>query len=134
MDQGGRRRGRVAHRFGKEHGTSNTARIIDEGMNRSEVMLNASELMDRIGPGLTNSVKMRRSEDWAVAKFRAFGLGKPQPSAGRRRYMTIDTKVITGTSSWLVTVVSPRTTPISGFEREGIVSSVFPRTVSRSPG
>src|SRR5690349_24695675 len=51
-----------------------TARIIDEGMNRSQVMLTASELMDGIGPRLTNSANLTRAEDWALAKFRSYGL------------------------------------------------------------
>ena len=54
--------------------TSDTARIIDEGMNRSQVMLTASELIDRIGPRLTNSANLDRAEDWALAKFRSYGL------------------------------------------------------------
>ena len=53
---------------------NNTAQIIDEGMNRSHVMLTASELMDGIGPRLTNSTNMRRAEAWAVAKFQSYGL------------------------------------------------------------
>ena len=51
-----------------------TARIIDEGMNRSQVMRNASELMDGIGGRLTNSHSLDRAEDWAIAKFRGYGL------------------------------------------------------------
>ena len=54
--------------------TTDTARIIDEGMNRSQVMLTASELMDGIGPRLTNSANLTRAEDWALAKFRSYGL------------------------------------------------------------
>jgi hypothetical protein len=54
--------------------TNDTARIIDEGMNRSHVMLTASELMDGIGPRLTNSTNMRRAEAWAIAKLQAYGL------------------------------------------------------------
>ena len=57
---------------GQDGGAS--ARIIDEGMNRSQVMLTAHELMDRIGPRLTNSPGMRRAEDWALRKFAAYGL------------------------------------------------------------
>jgi hypothetical protein len=53
---------------------NDVARIIDEGMNRSHVMLTASELMDGIGPRLTNSSNMRRAEDWAIAKFQSYGL------------------------------------------------------------
>ena len=58
---------------GAQDGGAN-ARIIDEGMNRSEVMLTSHELMDRIGPRLTNSPAMRRAEDWAMRKFAAYGL------------------------------------------------------------
>ena len=54
---------------------SDPARIIDEGLNRSQVMLTASELMDGIGPRLTASPNLTRAEDWAMAKFRSYGLG-----------------------------------------------------------
>ena len=54
--------------------TSDTARIIDEGMNRSQVMRTAHELMDDIGPRLTISTNMSRAQDWAVAKFTSSGL------------------------------------------------------------
>ena len=50
------------------------ARIIDEGMNRSQVMVNASQLMDGIGGRLTNSHSLDRAEDWAIAKLRSYGL------------------------------------------------------------
>lgn len=50
------------------------ATIIDEGMNRGQVMATASELMDRIGPRLTNSENHRRAEAWAKAKFSSYGL------------------------------------------------------------
>ena len=53
---------------------SENSRIIDEGMNHSQLMMNASELMDGIGPRLTNSHNIRKAEDWALAKFRSFGL------------------------------------------------------------
>jgi hypothetical protein len=54
--------------------TGDTARIIDEGMNRSQVMLTAHELMDGIGPRLTISTNMRKAQEWAVAKFTSYGL------------------------------------------------------------
>jgi hypothetical protein len=54
--------------------TNDTARIIDEGMNRSEVMVTAHELMDDIGPRLTNSTNMRKAQDWAVKKLESYGL------------------------------------------------------------
>ena len=53
---------------------STPARIIDEGLNRSQVMLTASEMMDGIGPRLTGSPNMTRAEDWAIGKFQSYGL------------------------------------------------------------
>ncbi|MBU6394890.1 MAG: M20/M25/M40 family metallo-hydrolase [Sphingomonadales bacterium] len=50
------------------------ARIIDEGMNRSEAMTTASALMDRIGPRLTNSENHRKAERWAMDLLRQRGL------------------------------------------------------------
>lgn len=54
--------------------TEYTGRIVDEGMNRSQVQMTAHELMDRIGPRLSNSPNMRRAEAWAVAEMEALGL------------------------------------------------------------
>ncbi len=53
---------------------ADTARIIDEGMNRSQVQQSAHELLDQIGQRLTNSPNMRRAEAWAVAEMQALGL------------------------------------------------------------
>lgn len=53
---------------------SDTSRIIDEGMNRSQVMTTAHELMDGIGARLSNSTSMRRAEEWAIAKMQSYGL------------------------------------------------------------
>ena len=51
-----------------------TARIIDEGMNRSQVMTTAHELIDGIGARLSNSTSMRRAEAWALAEMQGYGL------------------------------------------------------------
>jgi carboxypeptidase Q len=51
-----------------------TARIIDEGMNRSQVMMTAHELMDGIGSRLTISTGMRQAQEWAVGKLTGYGL------------------------------------------------------------
>lgn len=48
--------------------------IVDEGLSHSQAMLAASELMDGIGPRLTNSENMERAQAWAEAKFAAYGL------------------------------------------------------------
>ncbi|MFN3453124.1 MAG: peptidase M28, partial [Sphingorhabdus sp.] len=51
-----------------------TNRLVDEGMNRSQVMSLAQEMTDDIGPRLTNSPAMRRAEAWAIQKFNGWGL------------------------------------------------------------
>ena len=53
---------------------SDVSRIVDEGMNRSQVMTTAHELTDGIGGRLTNSTAMRQAEGWALAKMQSFGL------------------------------------------------------------
>lgn len=50
------------------------ARIVDEGTNRSQVMVLAQQMTDVLGPRLTNSPAMRKAEDWAVAEFQRMGL------------------------------------------------------------
>ena len=50
------------------------AAVIDEGLNRSEAMIMASQLMDGIGPRLTNSQNYRRAADWATQRMTALGL------------------------------------------------------------
>jgi carboxypeptidase Q len=54
--------------------TGETARIVDEGMNRSQVAITAHQLMDDIGPRLTISTNIRKAQDWAQAKFTSYGL------------------------------------------------------------
>ena len=49
-------------------------RILDEGMNRSEVMETAAYLTDRIGGRMTNSPQMRQAERWTQQRFRDWGL------------------------------------------------------------
>ncbi|WP_448663387.1 M20/M25/M40 family metallo-hydrolase [Sphingomonas sp. CJ20] len=50
------------------------ARIIDEGFNHSQIMQTAEQLMDGIGPRLTNSPGIRKAEDWTMARYRDWGL------------------------------------------------------------
>jgi hypothetical protein len=50
------------------------ARIVDEGLSHSQAMKNASELVDGIGPRLTNSENFDKAAEWALAKFRGYGL------------------------------------------------------------
>lgn len=53
---------------------ADVAKVIDEGLSRSEVMVTASALMDGIGPRLTNSDNYRKAAEWALGKFGAMGL------------------------------------------------------------
>lgn len=57
-----------------EASDAQVAAVIDEGLNRSEAMVTASQLMDGIGPRLTNSQNYRRAADWATARMAAIGL------------------------------------------------------------
>jgi hypothetical protein len=49
-------------------------KIVDEGISHSQALKNASELMDGIGPRLTNSENFDKAADWALAKFKTYGL------------------------------------------------------------
>ena len=51
-----------------------TSRVIDEGMNHSQVMTTIETLTDVIGPRMTNSPNMRRAEKWTADKFSEWGL------------------------------------------------------------
>jgi carboxypeptidase Q len=54
--------------------SGDTAKIIDQGMNHSEVMVTAQHLTDVIGPRLTNSPQMRQAEAWTQKRFADWGL------------------------------------------------------------
>src|SRR5262245_57334623 len=49
-------------------------RIVDEGLNGSQVMQHLDALVNGIGPRLTGSTNLARAESWAVETFRSFGL------------------------------------------------------------
>ncbi len=48
--------------------------LVDEGMNRSEVMKNLAYLSDVIGPRLTGSPAARAANDWTLRRFQDYGL------------------------------------------------------------
>jgi carboxypeptidase Q len=54
--------------------TTGIGRLIDQAMNRSEVMQNLQHLSDVIGPRLSGSPPMRRANEWTAERFRAYGL------------------------------------------------------------
>ena len=54
--------------------TAGAGALIDEGMNRSEVMQNLEYLTDVIGPRLTGSPAARAANDWTMRRFQEYGL------------------------------------------------------------
>ena len=49
-------------------------RVIDQGLNHSQVMQTAEHLMDSIGSRMTNSPGMRQAEAWTQSQFKSWGL------------------------------------------------------------
>lgn len=49
-------------------------RVIDQGLNHSQVMQTAEHMMDVIGSRLTNSPGMRQAEAWTQQQYKAWGL------------------------------------------------------------
>jgi carboxypeptidase Q len=49
-------------------------RIRDEGLNRSQVMDHVSWLSDVYGPRLTGSPAIQQASEWAMKRFREWGL------------------------------------------------------------
>jgi hypothetical protein len=82
------------------------ARIIDEGMNRSEAMTTASALMDRIGPRLTNSENHRKAQGWAMDLFRQRGLANVHVEP-------FDFGVGWNLDSYSVAMITPRALPLT---------------------
>ncbi|CAN5399577.1 M28 family metallopeptidase [soil metagenome] len=54
--------------------TDDLNRVIDEGLNRSQVMQTAQHLTDDIGGRMTNSPQMRKAEAWTADQFQQWGL------------------------------------------------------------
>jgi carboxypeptidase Q len=54
--------------------TSGAGVLIQQALNRSEVMPNLQHLSDVIGPRLSGSPAMRRANEWTAERFRAYGL------------------------------------------------------------
>jgi len=83
------------------------ARIIDEGMNRSEAMTTASALMDRIGARLTNSENHRKAESWAMEQLCKQGLANVHAEP-------FEFGLGWNLDSHSLTMVSPRVLPMTG--------------------
>ncbi len=54
--------------------TTGAGALIDEALDRSEVMQNLQYLSDVIGPRLTGSPAARRANDWTLERYRTYGL------------------------------------------------------------
>jgi len=54
--------------------TTGVGALIDQGMNKSQVMKNLQYLTDVIGPRLTGSPAARAANDWTMKQFQAYGL------------------------------------------------------------
>jgi carboxypeptidase Q len=54
--------------------TAGVGRLLDQAMNRSEVMQNLQHLSDVIGPRLSGSPAMRRANEWTAERFKQYGL------------------------------------------------------------
>src|SRR2546423_591814 len=48
--------------------------LIAEAKNGSEIMKNLTHLCDEIGPRLTGSAALKRANDWAAGRMKAYGL------------------------------------------------------------
>ncbi|HUN03413.1 MAG TPA: hypothetical protein PLS00_11195, partial [Niabella sp.] len=49
-------------------------KMLDEETNNSQLKQIAHELLDKIGPRLVGSPKMQQANDWAVAKYKSWGI------------------------------------------------------------
>lgn len=58
------------------------ARILDEGMNRSQVMSLLADMTDVYGPRLTWSPEYRQAAEWAVGRLTALGLSNAHIEGG----------------------------------------------------
>src|SRR6266545_57947 len=54
--------------------TSGVGALIDQGMNKSQVMKNLQYIADVIGPRLTGSAAVRAANDWTAKQFQSYGL------------------------------------------------------------
>jgi carboxypeptidase Q len=54
--------------------TAGVGALIDQGMNKSQVMKNLQYLTDVIGPRLTGSPAARAANDWTMKQFQGYGL------------------------------------------------------------
>lgn len=90
------------------------AAIIDEGLNRSEVMISAHELLDGIGARLSNSPQTRQAEAWAVEKFNGWGLQNVRKEGfefGRGWSINSSTTVMTAPRRMALTTIPIAWTP-----------------------
>lgn len=59
--------------------------IIDETYNNSHLKINAHELLDDIGPRLVGTPQMQQAHDWAVEKYKSWGIHAENHEWGKWR-------------------------------------------------
>ncbi len=87
------------------------AKIRDEGLNRSQVMRTAEYLTDVIGPRLTGSPNMKRSNEWTRRTLEGWGLenARLEPWGPFGRGWSLD--------RFSLQVVAPQTIPIHAYPK-----------------
>jgi carboxypeptidase Q len=92
-------------------------RIIDQGLNHSQVMQIAEYMDDRIGARLTNSPQMRQAEAWTQSQFKTWGLRNvhKEPFAFGRGWSIVSSSVrMTAPRVLPLTAIPVAWTPGSG--------------------
>ena len=59
--------------------------IINEASNNSQLKLLAHQLLDDIGPRLVGTPQMKAASDWAIAKYKSWGIDARQEDWGQWR-------------------------------------------------
>ena len=92
-------------------------RIIDQGLNHSQVMQIAEYMDDRIGARLTNSPQMRQAEAWTQSQFKTWGLRnvRKEPFAFGRGWSIVSSSVrMTAPRALQLTAIPVAWTPGTG--------------------
>ena len=88
-------------------------RILDEGVNRNQVMNHLTHLTQQIGPRLTGSTACEAANNWAAEQFREWGLSNVELD----KWGEIETRFDRGPSTGAVMLARPKR-PERGAERE----------------
>lgn len=78
--------------------------MLDEETNNSQLKNLAHELMDKIGPRLVGTPKMQQAHDWAVAKYKSWGIDARNEKWGEWRGWDRGISHIDMVSPWVKTL------------------------------